>query len=165
MIPIIPWPSSVPRCVKVTSPQGGLQNNVRSFAPEVGEPLERPKTTWTPEVYSIEFELWNTAQFIAFQLWYKRDLAFGVYPFEFFHPITLITSPWRVVKGDPPYRVGRPRRTADPLKRSISVSMTIMSHAGSIPDGYLLQEQDDYILQEQEDKIIVTPGFVFDATA
>ncbi|OWJ78424.1 hypothetical protein CDV49_08285 [Haematobacter genomosp. 1] len=141
-----------------------MQDNRVSFEPEVGVAIERPKTSWAPEVYSVELRLLTIPQFEAFQRWYKLDLHHGVLPFEFYHPITRVRSAWKIVKGSPPYSVAKTRRAA-PGAKCIALSFSIVSFPVSIPDGYLLQESGDYVLQEDGGRIIVDPGSPFDVGA
>ena len=162
--PIIDWPEGVPSCIMPLSPQGGLRDTRLSFETDSKmAPVERPLSSWAPEVYSVELAPLSVAQFELFQAWYKGPLRFGVYPFAWLHPITKTVSPWKIVKGDPPYQVKKighiPNGSA---RRRISLSFSIMSHAGNLAPGYLLQAQEDLILQEQADRIIVSDGFRFD---
>lgn len=147
------------------SPQGGLQNNRVSFDPEVGPSVERPKTTWTPEIYSVQLALISVPQFVIFERWYKRDLRFGVLPFEWVHPVTRARGAWKFVKGDPAYQVSKPRLRQHPDTRCISLSFTVTSFPVDVPPGYLLQENGDYLLQENGDRIIIQDAEPFDATA
>ncbi|OWJ73879.1 hypothetical protein, partial [Haematobacter missouriensis] len=106
------WPFEVPDCIMPLSVEGGLQDNRVSFEPEVGPPVERPRSSWAPEVYSLDMRLMTVAQFVAFETWYRTTLRYGVLPFEFSHPITRKRSAWKIVKGSPPYQVSKQRRAA-----------------------------------------------------
>lgn len=165
-MPIIDWPEGVPSCIMPLSPQGGLRDNRLSFETDSRmPPTERPASSWTPEVYSVEMTPMSPQQFELFQAWYKGPLRFGVYPFKWFHPITKMASPWRIVKGDPPYQVRKigyiPHGSG---LRRISISFSVMSYPGSFGPDFLLQEASDLILQEQDDRIIVSDGFEFDGS-
>ena len=157
------WPFEVPDCIMPLSPQGGLQDNRVSFEPEVGPAIERPKSSWAPEVYSLDMRLMAVGQFMEFQTWYRTTLRYGVLPFEFAHPITRERSAWKIVKGNPPYSVSKQRRAA-PGARCIAVSFSVTSFPVDIPPGYLLQENGDYVLQENGDRIIVQEGVPFDGS-
>ena len=164
--PIMDWPIGVPYCVTTTSPNGGLRDNRLSFESDSRmPPKERPVSSWTPEVYSVELEPMSIAQFQLFQSWYKSDLRFGVYPFRWFHPITREASPWKIMKGDPPYQV----RKIGPIPigsdaRRISVSFSVSSHPGSFSAGRMAQEGADLVNQELSDRIAVGEGYVFSGT-
>lgn len=162
-VTVLDWPELVPSCIMPLSPQGGLRDNRYSFETDSRmPPIERPASSWTPEVYSVELSPISLPQFEAFQAWYKDSLRFGVYPFKFNHPITKALSAWKIVKADPPYQVrkiGLIQNGSD--KRRISLSFTLMSWAGNIDPEFLLQEQSDLILQEQSDLIIVNDGVEF----
>ncbi|WP_276862340.1 hypothetical protein, partial [Haematobacter missouriensis] len=127
MVVVAQWPFGVPDCIMPLSPQGGLQDARVSFEPEVGPAIERPKATWTPDVYSVQLVLISVPQFQAFERWYKNDLRQGVLPFEFYHPITKARSAWKIVKGDPAYQVSKPRLRQKPDTRCIALSFSIMS--------------------------------------
>lgn len=163
--PIIDWPLGVPSCIMPLSPQGGLQDNRISFEPDAGVPIERPRTTWAPEVYAVDLVPLTVAQFTTFQRWYRADLASGTLPFRFLHPITRIVSPWRIVKGNPPYQVSKSRRAATPETRCVSLSFSIMSWPASFVPGFLAQEGSGLVLQEQADRIIISDGYDFDPGA
>lgn len=158
------WPFEVPDCIMPLSVQGGLQDNRVSFEPEVGPPIERPRSSWAPEIYSLDMRLMTVVQFEDFQRWYRNTLRHGVLPFEFYHPITRQRGAWRIVKGSPPYQVTKQRR-ASPGARCIGVSFSITSFPVDVPDGFLLQENGDYILQENGDRIVIQPGVPFDGGA
>ena len=162
--PIIDWPEGVPSCIMPLSPQGGLRDNRLSFETDSRmPPVERPLSSWAPEVYSVELAPLSVDQFRLFQAWYKGPLRFGVYPFAWQHPITKDLSPWKIVKGDPPYQVkkiGNIPFGSD--RRRISLSFSIMSHAGNISPTFIAQEQADLILQEEGGRIIDKDGFKFD---
>lgn len=127
--PLVDWPTGVPSCIEPLSPQGGMQDNRLSFETDSRmPPIERPLSSWTPEVYSVEMVPMSIDQFNEFQRWYRDDLSFGVMPFKWRHPITGVASAWKIVKGDPPYQVRKigtiPRGSN---LRRIGVSFTIMS--------------------------------------
>lgn len=164
-VPIIEWPTGVPDCIMPLSPQGGPRDNRWSFdADSPMPPIERPMTSWAPEVYSVELVPLSIEQFQAFQTWYKVDLRQGVYPFRWFHPITRVASPWKIVKGDPPYQARKigliPHGSG---RRRIAVSFQVMSWPGSFPPGFLEEEQGggNLVLQEQEDRVIIADGYTF----
>lgn len=161
--PIIEWPDGVPSCIEPLSPQGGLRDNRLSFDTDSRmPPIERPLTSWTPEQYYVDLVPMSIDQFSLFQEWYKRDLRYGVYPFVFSHPITRAISPWKIIRGEPPYRVSKigtiPMGSG---RRRIRVSFTISSWAGSISPVYVAQESSDLVLQETGDRIIYREGYSF----
>lgn len=164
--PIIDWPEGVPSCIQPLSPQGGLRDNRYSFETDSRmPPTERPASSWTPEFYAVELTPLSLAQFDLFQQWYKGPLRFGVVAFKWFHPITRAASPWRIMKGDPPYQV----RKIGPIphgsdRRRISLSFSVMSHPGSFAPDFMAQEDADLILQEEGGRIIVADGYQFDGT-
>lgn len=127
--PIISWPSSVPPCIMPMSAQGGLRDNRYSFETDSKmPPVERPASSWTPEIYQLDLSPISVAQFDAFQDWYRGELRFGVMPFRFAHPITGADGVWKIVKGEPPYQVRRllhlPKNSP---RRCISLSFSLMS--------------------------------------
>lgn len=132
--PIIGWPEGVPQCIMPLSPQGGLRDNRYSFETDSKmPPIERPLSSWTPEVYSVELSPISLEQFGLFQTWYKVSLRFGVYPFLWLHPITKVSMPWKIVKADPPYQVRKAGMTpAGSAKRRVSLSFSIMSWPGGV---------------------------------
>lgn len=135
MTTIIPWPASVPSCVMPMSPQGGLRDNRLSFeTDDAVTPVERPRTSWAPELYQVTMVPMDRAMFEAFQAWFRGPLAYGSLPFVMDHPITREPTVWRIVKGDPPYQVSKvlAMRSAD--VRGISVSFGIQSLPMAAPD-------------------------------
>lgn len=162
-IPIIDWPAAVPSCVLPLATSGGPRDNRLSFDTEDKmPPIERPLSSWTPDVYSVELVPISEAQFAVFEAWFKNDLRFGVYPFKWAHPVTRVLSPWKFVKADPAYTVRKSRRTPRGSGiRGISISFTVMSWAGSFGPTYVLQEGVDDVLQEQADRILESEGFTF----
>lgn len=134
MTTIIPWPAGVPSCVMPMSPQGGLRDNRLSFeADDAVTPVERPRTSWAPELYQVTMVPMDRAMFQAFQDWFRGPLAYGSLPFVMDHPITRQPTVWRIVKGDPPYQVSKvlAMRSAD--VRGISVSFGIQSMPLAVP--------------------------------
>lgn len=111
------------------SPQGGLRDNRLSFETDSRlNPIERPTSTWAPEVYSVDLAPLSLDQFSAFQDWYVKDLAFGTRPFVFPHPITRQPGAWKIVKADPPYRVTKSGMiAAGSDRRRVNLSFSIMS--------------------------------------
>jgi hypothetical protein len=163
---VVDWPTGVPSCIEPTSPQGGLIDNRVSFGTDSKfPPIERPVSSWAPELYSVVMVPFSVDQFILFQNWYKNDLSYGVLPFRWFHPITKQPSAWKIMRGDPPFQV---RKTgAIPLgsgRRRISVSFSVMSWPESFGPMFLGQENSDDVNQENGDRIIVSEGFVFVGT-
>lgn len=157
------WPSGVPECVFPLSPQGGYRDNRLSFDVDGGfPPIERPSSSWAPEVYSVELTHLSIPQFQAFQTWYRVTLGWGVEPFKLDHPITKVRAAWKIVKADPPYQVTKARRVMNQtVMRGIALSFRIMSMPYSFDPDFMAQEQGDLILQEQGDRIIIRPGFEF----
>ena len=134
MTTIIPWPEGVPSCVMPMSPQGGLRDNRLSFeTDDAVTPVERPRTSWAPELYQVTMVPMDKAMFQAFQAWFRGPLAYGSLPFVMDHPITREPTVWRIVKGDPPYQVSKvlPMRSDD--IRGISVSFGIQSMPLAVP--------------------------------
>lgn len=132
--PIIPWPAGVPSCVMPMSPQGGLRDNRLSFeTDEATTPVERPRTSWAPELYQVTMVPMDRAMFQAFQAWFRGPLAYGSLPFVMDHPITREPTVWRIVKGDPPYQVSKVLTMGRPDVRGISVSFGIQSMPLAVP--------------------------------
>lgn len=123
------WPAGVPSCIMPLSAQGGFRDNRLSFDTDSKmNPIERPSSSWAPEVYSIEMTPMSLSQFEEFQRWYAQDLRFGALPFAWRHPITRKAGAWKIVKGDPPYRVTK--RGLTPIgsdSRRVGVVFTVMS--------------------------------------
>lgn len=163
MVDVIDWPDGVPACIMPMSPQGGLRDNRYSFETDAPyPPIERPMTSWTPEVYSVELVPLSVAQFEAFQTWYRGPLRYGVLPFKWWHPITKTRAAWKIVKGDPPYQVAKSGRIPfGSGQRRIKLTFSVMSFPASFPPDFLSQEASDLISQESGDRIIVNEGFVF----
>lgn len=161
--PVVPWPVGVPSCIQPLSPQGGRRDNRLSFETDSKmPPIERPVSSWTPEVYAVELVPMSLEQFRLFQNWYSSGLAWGVRSFAWYHPITRDVSSWKILKADPPYQVSKSRMIRlGSDTRGVSVSFTVMSTPRSFPPGYLLQENSDLALQENSDRIIVSEGYVF----
>lgn len=161
---VVLWPDGVPDCLSPLSPQGGLRDNRYSFeTDEPHPPIERPMSSWTPEVYSVELSPLSRDQFVVFQNWYRNALAYGVHPFAMRHPITLALSAWKFVKASPPYQVRKIGLLPDgSTKRRIVLSFSIMSFPADVPAVYLHQEEGDLVLQEQEDRIVLRDGVPFD---
>ena len=139
---ILDWPSGVPSCIMPLSPQGGLRDNRLSFETDSKmPPIERPLTSWTPEVYSVELTPLSLDQFSLFQSWYQHDLRFGVHAFRWDHPITKSPGLWKIVKGDPPYQVSKIGPIPDGSgRRRVGVSFTVMSVPGAAGDPEEIEE-------------------------
>ncbi len=134
-VSVVDWPAGVPNCVIPTSPQGGLRDNRSSFDPDNKfPPIERPASSWSPEIYSVEMSYMSVEQFSDFQNWYTGELKFGVNAFVMPHPITGVDTVWKILKNDPPYSVSKigliPGSSG---KRRIAVAMTIISLPVSVP--------------------------------
>lgn len=125
----VDWPATVPDCINPTSPQGGIRDNRYSFDTDSKvAPIERPSSSWSPEVYSVELTPLSIDQFKAFQTWFAEDLAFGANPFNWNHPLTGEASVWKITKSDPPYQVRKDGRIPNGTdRRRIVVSFTIMA--------------------------------------
>jgi hypothetical protein len=126
------WPVGVPDCIMPLSPQGGIRDNRYSFETDSKmPPIERPTSSWTPEVYSVDLAPLSVEQFSLFQAWYAETLAFGTLPFNWAHPITGTASVWKIVKADPPYRVSKAGLIPSGSgKRRVTLSFSIMSWPG-----------------------------------
>lgn len=130
----VDWPEGVPHCVTPMSPQGGYRDNRYSFETDSKiSPIERPASSWTPEVYSVSIAPMTIEQFIAFQEWFTGELSFGTTPFNWDHPITGVPGVWRIMKADPPYQVRKIGRIpyGSNLRR-IEVSFSVMSWPGEV---------------------------------
>lgn len=142
---IVDWPAGVPACIMPTSPQGGFRDNRLSFETDSRmPPKERPVTSWTSEVYSLELTPLSIEMFAEFQIWFQTVAAFGVNAFRMLHPITKVPGIWKIVKADPPYQVrklGRIPQGSD--LRRISVTMSVMSLPGGAPDWWGNYRLDD----------------------
>lgn len=164
-VPVVLWPAGVPTCIVPMSASGGLRDNRYSFETESKmPPIERPMTSWTPEVYQVELVAQSLDQFRLFQAWYKNDLRYGVYPFVWSHPITGDVGAWKIVKNDPPYQVSKLGNI--PLgsdRRRIRVTFSVMSWPATVLPLYMAQEDTDLILQETggSDRILVRDGVIF----
>lgn len=155
-VPILPWPLPDLAPTFLESAQGGLVDNRLSFDADLPmPPIERPMTSWAPEVFSVTLGMMCLEDYQTFQNWYRKDLRYGVHPFKWFHPITGQVSPWKIVKASPPFEV---RRVAPEV---VIVSFSVMSWPGSFPPGFLEQEEDGLVLQEQDDRIVVADGYTF----
>lgn len=130
----VDWPDGVPSCFQPQSAQGGYRDNRYSFETDSKiTPIERPASSWTPEVYSGSLSPMTVSQFEAFQAWFTGDLAFGTVPFNFDHPITGTPGIWRIVKADPPYRVSKVGRIPSGSNaRRIELQFSIMSWPGEV---------------------------------
>lgn len=125
----VDWPSDVPSCIMPLSAQGGFRDNRLSFDTDSKmNPIERPSSSWAPEVYSVELTPLSLSQFEEFQRWYADDLSFGALPFYWSHPITGEPGVWKILKSDPPYRVTKrgliPNGSG---RRRIGVAFSVMS--------------------------------------
>lgn len=134
VVTIAPWHDEVPFCIEPMSPQGGLRDNRYSFDTDSQmPPIERPVSSWAPEVYSVELVKMSVEQFTIFQSWYTNTIRMGTMPFWFPHPITGAIGAWKIMKADPPYQVRKvgliPR---DSGRRRVSISFTLMSWPGAI---------------------------------
>ena len=163
-VPVVAWPYGLPLKLMPLASQGGLQDNRIGFEPDVGPAIERPRTSWAPEIYAVEMALLTVDQFTEWQRFYRQDLAFGTRPFEFRHPLTRVFSPWRIRRGSPPYQAEQVRRAA-PGAKCIRVAFSVESWPASVRGGYLLQENGDPVLQENGDHILVHDGYTFDPLA
>ena len=134
-VSVVDWPAGVPNCVIPTSPQGGLRDNRSSFDPDNKfPPIERPASSWSPEVYSVEMNYMSVDQFSDFQSWYKNELKFGVNAFVMPHPITGVDTVWKIVKNDPPYTVSKVSLIPGGSdRRRVAVAMSIMSLPIEVP--------------------------------
>lgn len=133
-VDVVSWHAGVPLCIEPMSAQGGLRDNRHSFETDSKmPPIERPATSWTPEVYSVELVKLSVEQFSLFQHWYVSDIRMGTLPFWFPHPVTGAIGAWKIMKADPPYQVRKVGMIpSGSHRRRISVSFTLMSWPGSV---------------------------------
>ncbi|MEL6100481.1 MAG: hypothetical protein AAFR68_04100 [Pseudomonadota bacterium] len=101
----VPWPPGVSQQVDSNGTTGGIQGNLVSFSPEIGPPLQRSRTSIAPELWDVTLVPQNVAQYQEFLAWFRDDIANGSLAFDFPHPATRITSEWRMMPSNPPFRV------------------------------------------------------------
>lgn len=123
----IPWPENVPSEIMLPLQGGGPQDNRLSFETDYGLDISRPRASWAPEVYDVEIGPLTKPEFIAFEAWFRRDLAWGVHAFILDHPITDAPAAWRPVPGNQAYQVRTLENPKYDRTRVISVSMQIRS--------------------------------------
>jgi hypothetical protein len=98
------WPTTLP-VRPLTSYSGGPMDDRASFSVDIGDPVERPLTTDTPEVYDVTLRVLSKAQYAIFKAWFRNDLTRGVKRFIFRDPVTDSPIWCKMLKGNPPYQV------------------------------------------------------------
>jgi len=112
----VAWPPFVSDQAAANGTSGGLQDNLVSFSPEIGPPLQRSRTSIAPEIWDITLVPQNVGQYQTFVDWFRNDIANGALAFDFPHPATRQAGEWRIMPANPPFRVV----PVDGLKYSIS---------------------------------------------
>ncbi len=117
------WPSSIQLRPSVRY-SGGPMDNRGSFQPEIGEPVERPRTTANPELFEVAFEDLSVTDFAVFKAFFRDDLANGSNRFIWRDPLTDDPAWFRIVKNNPPYQM-----TAASGGDFVQLSMQVMRSA------------------------------------
>lgn len=111
------WPNTVPRMPVRNSWRCQPGNNVIVSEVDAGPPKYRRRSTAVPEEASFTI-LMSSAQFVAFDTFWRNDLKGGALAFDFIHPwrgttvLARIPEPW-IQEPDPEkddrWRVSFPR--------------------------------------------------------
>lgn len=95
------WPATIPQ----TPIYGGFteqrQPNNAGFAPEVGPPKSRRRSTAVGVPTSATFEM-TTAQVATFDTFFETTLADGSLSFTWAHPLTGVSYTWMFAPGEAP---------------------------------------------------------------
>lgn len=83
------WPGSVNQSVKRDSLRQQPERNVASFAPDVGPPIERPRSSIASDMISFESRGTRT-EWVALMTFYRTTLADGSLPFTRNDPLALL---------------------------------------------------------------------------
>lgn len=121
----VSWLPEINPCRIIVGARGGPQDNRVSFEPEVGDPIERPRTTGYAETFSIALPSMTVATYEAFETWFRSETKGGALPFVFRHPITTAVVRARIVKGQPPFTAQRAG------SNRVSVQTSIMTLPGT----------------------------------
>ncbi len=99
------WPATIPQKPGAGKWQGGPQNNVVTFQPDVGEPIQRRRSSAIAHVYRATFVGLSGSELSTFKTWFEGTLYDGTLAFDWVDPIYGGTASWRIVADDPPYTV------------------------------------------------------------
>lgn len=109
------WPVELPACPGPSEWSGGPQSGVVGFAPDVGAPIERPRTAAAPVVYDLSLPL-TAAQAGVFAYWHQVVLRRGTRSFLWRDPAERDLARFRFLTGDQAYQIegltGRFRRVS-----------------------------------------------------
>ena len=86
------WPSDLPQCPNLEFTEQ-RQTNLAAFAPEVGPPKMRRRSTAVAVLTSVAFRFTN-AQMLSFNVFFETTLMDGSLPFDWPHPVTKVTYSW-----------------------------------------------------------------------
>ena len=87
------WPSTLPQCPNLNDFSEERQPNTIAFAPDVGTPKMRRRSTAVSTKTTVAFRM-TTAQRAAFNTFYETTIVDGTLPFTWAHPITKVSYTW-----------------------------------------------------------------------
>lgn len=99
------WPAILPQAPLLQGLSGGPQDVRASFQPEIGPPIERPRTTAEIEIWNMPLPPMTGAQYATFEAFWRDTLAMGTLPFVWKHPVTGAVGRWKIMAGQPAYAV------------------------------------------------------------
>lgn len=80
------WPFTDP-FVPLLSSTGAPIDQRAAFAPEIGVPITRPRTTAQVEAWNLAVIFKGYAAYSAFEDWFRDEIAQGSLPFVWRHPV------------------------------------------------------------------------------
>lgn len=111
------WPTTIPQCPTLNAFSEEKQVNVAAFAPDVGPPKIRRRSTAASWLTSVAFRM-TTDELADFYAFYEDDLEDGSLPFTWDHPITKLEYSWMF---DPKATPKVDRMTPDTFRVSFSL--------------------------------------------
>jgi len=95
------WPSTLPQCPNLTEWQEEPQPNVADSNAPVGLPRKARRSTAKTWIVDATFRMTNE-QLLTFKTFFETTLLDGSLPFNWAHPITLVSYDWLFSPGDEP---------------------------------------------------------------
>jgi hypothetical protein len=87
------WPPTLPQCPILNGLGEQRQRHIMAFAPEVGPPKMKRRSTAVEVLTNLAFRMTN-AQVLTFYTFYETTLSDGILPFDWPHPVTKISYTW-----------------------------------------------------------------------
>ncbi len=87
------WPTDLPQCPILNGWDETPQPNVATFAPEVGPPKMKRRSTAKTWLSNVVYRM-TSAQLVSFKTFYETTLEDGTLPFTWNHPVNKTNFNW-----------------------------------------------------------------------